>query len=215
MTSRDQHSPTRRRILQGGAAAAAGIWAAPAVIGVGQAAAGTSPTSRCAGVAATTGDITVEGETPADVTLDAAESSDVQVFLERGPYVITSDVAVDFDTSDKGSNVQSATGGTIPPGTYCTYLLHFDPPGSTTTTAVATLEFGGDIAGGAVEDATMDNTDADHGHPGTSYFKGGVRSAEPGDTVTFDADGRTLRVDWTASTPMDEIRVWVKAISSA
>lgn len=87
------------------------------------------------------------------------------------------------------------------------HFLHFDPSGTASVGGSAT--FDADILGVIVSDPLLDASDSVCGLPGTAYPTGtSARGAEqPGDVVFIDSATRTVRVDWTASNPGDQIRV--------
>jgi hypothetical protein len=160
----------------------------------------------------TSGDVTGPSAAPASLGLGARESVLVQVFAERNPDVVASDLPVDFDSADMGStiNASGAGGGVIPAGTYCTFLLHLDPPGTDPLDASGTVTFSAPIAGGLLTDAGLNGSDADHGAPGTTYFTGEGRAVDDGDSVTFSSP-HTLTLDMTGLNVVDNLRVWVPA----
>lgn len=87
------------------------------------------------------------------------------------------------------------------------HFLHFDPSGTAAAGGMAT--FDADILGVIVTDPDLDASDSVCGLPGTSYPTGtSARGAEqPGDVVIIDHSTRTVRVDWAASNPGDQMRV--------
>lgn len=160
------------------------------------------------------GDVAGLTAAPASVDLGDRESALVQLFAERSPYEVGSELPVDFDSADVGSTVNgpSADGGVIPAGTYCTFLLHLDPPGSDSLVASGTVTFSAPIAGGVLTDAGLDGSDADHGAASTNYFTGEGRGADDGtsgeDFITISSPN-TLTLELTAAAVLDELRVWV------
>ena len=185
--------------------------AVPVAVGVSGVAlpGGGSPVHTCADVT-TSGDVAGLAAAPTSLDLGARESAKVQVFAERDPVVVASNVQVDFDGGDVGStmNASSANGGVLPPGTYCTFLLHFDPPGSGALDALGTVTFSLPIAGGALTDARLNSSDAGHGAPGTTYFTGVGRGVDDSDAVTFSSPN-TLSLDMNGLNVVDNVRVWV------
>ncbi|RMF86878.1 MAG: hypothetical protein D6739_02515, partial [Nitrospirae bacterium] len=150
---------------------------------------------------------------PGDVTLGAYESDTaIYLFPERTGVTLASDLAADVTAPGSVGTSADLTPGTIAAATAVdSYLLHFDPVGSTNVVRLTgSVTFDRPILGVLVADNTLAGSDGPLGHPGTLYPTTlALRGLEfPGqDYLTLSADMRTLELDWTASDVLDQVRV--------
>ncbi len=111
-----------------------------------------------------------------------------------------------------GSAFTSA--GNIAIGTQVqSYLLHLDPFNSDPVTLTGTLTFSTKILGVIFNTATLDGTDSTLGVSGVTYYTGVNRGLEAGaDSFTVSGNSLTFSADFSASTPMDEVRIVTAAV---
>lgn len=144
---------------------------------------------------------------PADLQAGQTTSNtDILAFDER--QCITLEKLLPVNATQDGTVPFPLVNFPIAAGTEVScHFLHFDP--ETTASANGSVTFDADILGVIVSDPDLDASDSVCGVSGTIYPTGvGARGAEqPGDVVNIDLGTRTVRVDWTASDPGDQIRV--------
>jgi prepilin-type processing-associated H-X9-DG protein/prepilin-type N-terminal cleavage/methylation domain-containing protein len=153
---------------------------------------------------------------PASVVFNALESSTaIREFSEQKNFVLPSTVRTNINAPGYYDSFAKMTGGSIGAGTRVNcYFLHFDPVGSTNSTASGRMNFTGEILGVICRDAELDATDSVLGNPGTKYPTGQKsRGFESGaEIVSISSDSRTLTIHRFQSTfPGEQVRVIVRA----
>ncbi|MEM1203654.1 MAG: hypothetical protein AAGN66_10535 [Acidobacteriota bacterium] len=145
---------------------------------------------------------------PPATVLPGANTSNTQIQAFDERQCITLDRLLPVDAINDGTIPQPPVNFPIAAGTRVScHFLHFDPNGS--VGLGGDITFDSDIVGVIVADPTLDASDDVCGLPGTAYPTGTpVRGAEqPGDVVSIDLATRTVRVNWFASDPGDQMRV--------
>ena len=109
---------------------------------------------------------------PDTVVFNNHEDNDIiQMYVEQSNFTLPADLPTDMSTPGYSQNFTGGAGDTIPAGTVVdSYLLHYDPIGSTNSYAYdQTFAFSGKILGIICKTSTLHNTDAIIGASGTSY----------------------------------------------
>ena len=140
-----------------------------------------------------TGDLVLAGPEPLSLALGAVESNtEIRVFSELQSIALTAPLNVNGGTIAAGTTVSS-------------YLLHFDTVGSALISRSGSVTFDNDILAVITTDALLDGSDNQLGLLGTVFYTGTSRGLESGENPTIAS--RTVTVQWTVSSPMDEMRV--------
>ena len=162
-------------------------------------------------IISTTGAVTPVAPPPS-VALGARESNtQLIVFSERTGFALPGNVSVNLSApgTANSANGFNPSPATLPAGTLADiFFFHSDPVGNGPATYVGTATFSTPILGVITTAALLSATDASLGNPGTTYPTGlAGRGPEGTDTVTLSADRRTLSLNFTTSTAVNEVRV--------
>lgn len=148
---------------------------------------------------------------PPSVQIGALTSDTlIRTFAEVQDLTLKSSVAVDDTASGSFTSNSALVGGTIAAGTAVdSYLFHSD---TATTSHVYTgsVTFSTQILGLIVLTQSLDSTDAQLAHPGTTYSTSNLRGLElspTADSFTLSADRRTLTFHFLTNNSLDEVRV--------
>ena len=109
---------------------------------------------------------------PSSVVFNNIEDNEViQIYVERSNYVLESDLQTDLSTPGYTQTFSTGGGDLIPAGTEVdSYLLHFDPVGSTNTESLdKTFAFSGRILGVICTTIGLATSDPIVGEPTTAY----------------------------------------------
>lgn len=153
------------------------------------------------------------------------DSDHILVFLERTHIVLKSDVEVNVTEPGKFARVRRRDKKPISAGvTVRSYLLQLDPLGAFTrderdsARVIGQITFDRPILGLIGKSSLLTGTDELFGHPLGSYgdTRRGIEPSRPEDLpdsgrdfVTLSRDRRTLSLDLSASSAVDQIRVIV------
>ncbi|MER3440728.1 MAG: hypothetical protein C4296_05060 [Gemmataceae bacterium] len=175
------------------------------------AAASILPATARAGIISTTGQIEIVSP-PSDVRDDQFESNEkIRGFLERGSFVLPSNVTVDAVTPglyDQTSDLPSPK-PVVPSGTLVDVWLFHSDPVSGTRIYDAIVEFDVPILGVMVLRVTLRATDGTLGHPGTQYPTGSFTGLElgPNNDLIEIVNPFKIRFHFETSTVVDQTRV--------
>lgn len=131
---------------------------------------------------------------------------------------LTSSAPIDVDISTTGNYNKSQTTlspSTVPANTKLrSYLLHFDPLGTSLKALTGTVTFQGQILGLILSDATLQASDGLFSGNGVTYPASTTSretdiAANQNDAITWSDDLRSLRFRLEASTAIDQLRVLV------
>jgi hypothetical protein len=155
------------------------------------------------------------------------DSEHILVFPERSGVLLESDLLVDLDEPGQYQRIHRNEEKTIGAGRRVgSYLLQLDPTGRlkkkdpNKTRVMGQLTFDRPILGLIGSTAKLDMTDDVLGHPRGEYPKTqrGIEPTRPADlpdsgrgVVTLSQDRRTLSLDLSAGSAVDQIRVVVQA----
>ena len=109
---------------------------------------------------------------PSTVVFNNHEDNDViQIYVEQSNYQLPQDLPTDRSAPGQPSSYPNGAGDTIPAGTFIdSYLLHYDPVGSTNSYAYdQSFAFSGKILGVIYTTSGLHSSDSIVGAPGTSY----------------------------------------------
>jgi hypothetical protein len=155
------------------------------------------------------------------------DSEHILVFPERSGVLLESDLLVDLDQPGQYHRIHRKEKKIISAGRRVrSYLLQFDPIGRlqkkdpNKTRVMGQLTFDRPIVGLIGSTAKLDLTDDVLGHPRGEYSKTqrGIEPTRPADlpdsgrdVVTLSQDRRTLSLDLSAGSAVDQIRIVVQA----
>lgn len=161
----------------------------------------------------TSSNVTVQSTPPESVVAGAAESNFLVAFEESSAITLSSDLGIDANAPGTYNSNSSLVTESIAAATVVnSYLVHFDPEGTTSTSRSGTITFERDILGVIVLSASLDASDLIIGSSTTTYPASGadtVRGYELGSNEYFRIaeDGRSIRVTANAQNGTDQIRV--------
>lgn len=175
---------------------------------------------------ATTGQVSVLSSPPASVASGGLQSNTTAyVFLEN-QLILSSPLGVDVSSPGLYATVGSVTPGTIAAGTFVdVYMLESQPQSvppapSDYRTYQGSLTFSTPVLGILLEAASLRNTDAVLGAPGTVYppisdTYSGLDLNTPGcsgsscgnDAIFLSADGKTIDFNFITNYSEDQIRI--------
>lgn len=150
----------------------------------------------------------------------------ILVFPERSQVLTTADIAVDVATPGQYQRMRNAPQKTLPAGQRVrSYLLQLDPIGeiakrdTNKARVIGQITFDRPILGLIVRTTKLNATDKLLGHPRGDYgnTRRGIEPPRPDealetgrDLVTLSDDRRTLSLDLSAGSAVDQIRVIVR-----
>jgi Mg-chelatase subunit ChlD len=155
---------------------------------------------------------------PLSVAFGDTESSTTGiVFPEREGVLLASDLIVNAQTPgtyDSG-NLTELSALTVPSGTTVdSFLVHFDPVGTTGVVYDGSVTFGSDILGVIVSNTLLAASDY-LGSPGTIYVPAppdrSFSITDASDSMVISADLRTLTIHASVGIAVDHLRVIVMA----
>jgi hypothetical protein len=152
---------------------------------------------------------------PASVALNAYQSdTKIRLFLESQGIELEEDVPVDIIDPGTYVNTTPVNKPVLPAGTaISSYLLHFDPVGTSHQYAEGSVTFAQEIHGLILGTPELEATDATLGAPGTVYpVDLPLRQFDfvldaPYDTLSLSADRKTLTVTSVTQDVMDNVRI--------
>lgn len=109
---------------------------------------------------------------PSTVVFNNHEDNDViQIYVEQSNFQLPQDLPTDWSQAGVPPNHSAGNGNTIPAGTFVdSYLLHYDPVGSTNSYAYEqSFAFSGKILGIIYSTSGLHSSDTIVGAAGTSY----------------------------------------------
>jgi hypothetical protein len=128
------------------------------------------------------------------------QDNNLYAFDEDQNIIIPSTISVDVGTNPTAGDVVAS------------HYVFFDP--GPTRSQIGYVDFDADIFGIATSTATLSASDFLLNNS-VSYLNPSLRGLESGDSVFIDStDPKRLRVDWTASTPGDYVRVFTRQSQS-
>jgi hypothetical protein len=182
--------------------------------------------ANASSLVATSGQVTFLSSPPASVASGGLQSNTTAYVFEESELTLTSPVDVDITTPGTYTTVASLTPGTIGAGTDVeVYMLESQPssvPASPNDyqTYEGSLTFDTPVLGIIVETASLNNTDATLGAPGTVYpppsdIYSGLDLNTPGcsgstcgnDGVVLSINGNTVDFGFVTNYSEDEIRI--------
>lgn len=158
----------------------------------------------------TTADVTLVtgGAIPSDVTPGANEdNTQALAFEEKQLVELDADLAVDHDGTTGGPYLGTdvANTGIIPAGTIVnSHFIHWDPEDATGTTITGSATFVGKIIGVQINTASIVDTNGNLGLGSVTYATNQIGAA---DEFTISVDGKTIDIDFYATSGADNIRV--------
>jgi len=160
----------------------------------------------------TTGNVEHMDSLPPSLRFNDFESnSRINLFTESVGLTLTGTVHVNISQPGRYVGSDDSTGKNITSGTTVdSFLLTFDPVGSTSTTSSGSVTFGADIIGLIVKTTHLDSSDKIVGSPDVIYPTGqsGARGFENREIIRIEDDRRTLVIDTFHSTfPGENCRV--------
>ncbi len=155
--------------------------------------------------------VLVGGKPPPSLVLGKAQNAKAVLYSEKENYDLTSGVSVDLSKPGKVSSASGKSGGSVPAGTKVdTYLLHFDPPGSSGTVTNVKVAFTAEILGVILSTGGLRATDKQLGVDTCTYdTKQSARGMELGaEIVELSGDMLTFKIDRLIVTGcMEEARI--------
>jgi len=191
---------------------------------------GLALSANASGIVSTTGQVTVLNTPPASVAAGGLQSNTTAYLFQESQLILASDLNVDISQSGTYLTVPSLTPGTIGAGTPVNvYMLETDPssvPPKPNDFRIyeGSFTFDSPVLGILVETASLRNTDALLGAPGTVYpsasdtFSGldlntaGCTSSSCGnDGVILSVNGNTVSFGFVTNFSEDQIRIITQA----
>ena len=168
-----------------------------------------------ASIISTTGPVVLISAPASVVPGKSVNVTDGQVFSETQDLTLTGALSVNAVAPGKYKN-GVGSGGTIAAGTDVdSYFALFDSGGKSVTYGAVTLTFSTPVLGVIFDDSQLNKSDSILGISSTKYPTGGTyRGQEVGDSTQISANGYSITLDDTVSSPGDDIRIITAAGTS-